>query len=185
MLLALRTLILDYIRIIEITIIYLSKDNIVIIIKDIRRVKVKVGIMLLVLLQMLIISGVDGIGFGISCGNGGHNCNYGSQVEADNGVDVSGHFSLHGDNLAGHTGFKGYGRLCAHETREDNSGDSVTLVAKGFLFPGVHYKQYWNGEDTSGPITGIQELIGTGSNIKCTSVAVNRDGFVSSVSAGV
>ena len=71
-LLALRNFILDYIRIIEITIIYLSKNNIVIIIKYIQRVKVKIGIMLLVLLQMLIISGVDGSSFSISSGNGGH-----------------------------------------------------------------------------------------------------------------
>ena len=141
--------------------------------------------MLLVLLQMLIISGVDGSSFSISSGNGGHNCNYGSQIEAGNGVDVSGHFSLHGDCLAGHTDFKGYGQLCAHETREDNAGDSVTLAAKGFLLPGAHYKQSWNGVDTSGPIAGIQELIGTGSNIKCTSVAVNRNGLEARVSAGV
>jgi hypothetical protein len=185
MLLALRNLILDYIQIIEIYTIYLSKNDIVIIISCIRRVRVKISIMLLVLLPMLTICGVDGVGFSISCGNGGHNCNYGSQIEAGNGVDVSGHFSLHGDCLAGHTDFKGYGQLCTHETREDNAGDSVTLAAKGFLLPGAHYKQYWNGVDTSGPITGIQELIGTGSNIECISLAVNRNGLEARVSAGV
>ena len=150
-----------------------------------RRVKVKISIILLVLLPMLTVSGVDGASFSISSGNGGHNCNYGSQIEAGNGVDVSGHFSLHGDCLAGHTDFKGYGQLYADETREDNAGDSVTLAAEGFLLPGAHYKQSWNGEDTYGPIAGTQELIGTGSNIKCTSVAVNRNGLEARVSAGV
>jgi hypothetical protein len=146
---------------------------------------VKISIILLVLLPMLAVSGVGGTSFSISSGNGGHNCNYGSQIEAGNGVDVSGHFSLHGGCLAGHTDFKGYGQLCARETREDNAGDSVTLAAKGFLLPGAHYKQSWDGEDTSGPIEGIQELTGTGSNIKCTSVAVNRNGLEARVSAGV
>ena len=138
-----------------------------------RRVRVKIGIILLALLPMLIVSGVDGIGCSISGGNGGKDYGYGNHIEAGNGVGVSGHFSINGDNLAGHCNFKGEGRLNVSETKRDQAGDRVTLTAKGFLDPGNTYTQSWTPEATS--ITGTQRLIGTGSNIECTSEAVNKN----------
>jgi hypothetical protein len=144
----------------------------------------KIGIMmLLALLPMLIVSGVDGIGCSISGGNGGKDYGYGNHIESGNGVGVSGHFSVQGDNLAGNCNFKGEGRLKVCETKTDKAGDSVTLEAKGFLLSGDYYKPIWCGGKTF--ISGTQGMKATGNNIECTSRAVNRDGLVSSVSAGV
>lgn len=163
--------------------IYLSKHNTTIIIKDIRRVRVKIGIILLALLPMLIVSGVDGIGCSISGGKGGNDYGYGNHIEAGNGIGVSGHFSIQGDNLAGNCNFKGEGRLKVSETKTDKKGDSVTLTAKGVLLSGDYYKPTWCGGNTF--ISGTQGLKATGNSIECTSQAVNRDGLASSVSAGV
>ena len=163
--------------------IYLSKHNTVIILKDIRRVRVKIGIILLALLPMLIVSGVDGIGCSISGGKGGNDYGYGNHIEAGNGIGVSGHFSIQGDNLAGNCNFKGEGRLKVSETKTDKKGDSVTLTAKGVLLSGDYYKPTWCGGNTF--ISGTQGLKATGNSIECTSQAVNRDGLASSVSAGV
>ena len=174
---------LYHIRIIEITTIYLFNDNIVIIIKNIRRVKVKIGILLLALLPMLIISGVDGIGFSMLGGKEGHACKSGSQIEAGDGVDVSGHFSLQGDNLAGNCNFKGEGRLKVSETKTDKAEDSITLSAEGILQSGDYYKPCWTGGDTF--ISGTQGLKATGRSIECSSEAVNRNGLAARVSAGV
>lgn len=144
----------------------------------------KIGIILLALLPMLIVSGVDGIGCTISGGNGGKDYGYSNRIEAGKDIGVSGHFSINGDNFAGNCEFKGDGRLNIDETRSDHAGDSVTLTARGFLLPGAHYKQSWNGEHTSGPITGNQELSGNViKTIECSSKAVNRNGLVARVSA--
>ena len=163
--------------------IYLSKDNTIIILKDTWRVRVKISIILLALLPMLIVSGVDGIGCSISGGKGGNDYGYGNHIEAGNGVGVSGHFSIQGDNLAGNCNFKGEGRLKVSETKTDKKGDSVTLTAKGVLLSGDYYKPTWCGGNTF--ISGTQGLKATGNSIECTSQAVNRDGLASSVSAGV
>jgi hypothetical protein len=164
--------------------IYLSKHNTIIIFKNMRRVRVKIGIILLALLPMLIVSGVDGFGCSISGGNGGKDYGYRNHIEAGNGIGVSGHFSINGDNLAGHCNFKGGGRLSVSETERDQAGDRVTLTAKGSLDPGNTYTQSWTPEATS--ITGTQKLSGTGSNIECTSEAVTKKyGLEASVSAGV
>ena len=143
----------------------------------------KIGIILLALLPMLIVSGVDGIGCSISGGNGGKDYGYGNHIEAGNGVGVSGHFSIQGDNLAGNCNFKGEGRLKVSETKTDKKGDSVTLTAKGVLLSGDYYKPTWCGGNTF--ISGTQGLKATGNRIECTSQAVNRDGLASSVSAGI
>ena len=163
--------------------IYLSKDNTIIILKDTWRVRVKISIILLALLPMLIVSGVDGIGCSISGGKGGNDYGYGNHIEAGNGVGVSGHFSIQGDDLAGNCNFKGEGRLKVSETKTDKKGDSVTLTAKGVLLSGDYYKPTWCGGNTF--ISGTQGLKATGNSIECTSQAVNRDGLASSVSAGV
>ncbi len=163
--------------------IYLSKHNTIIILKDMRRVRVKIGIILLALLPMLVVSGVDGIGCSISGGKGGNDYGYGNHIEAGNGIGVSGHFSIQGDNLAGNCNFKGEGRLKVSETKTDKKGDSVTLTAKGVLLSGDYYKPTWCGGNTF--ISGTQGLKATGNSIECTSQAVNRDGLASSVSAGV
>jgi len=144
---------------------------------------VKIGIILLALLPMLIVSGVDGIGCSISGGKGGNDYGYGNHIEAGNGIGVSGHFSIQGDNLAGNCNFKGEGRLKVSETKTDKKGDSVTLTAKGVLLSGDYYKPTWCGGNTF--ISGTQGLKATGNSIECTSQAVNRDGLASSVSAGV
>lgn len=163
--------------------IYLSKHNTIIILKDMRRVRVKIGIILLALLPMLVVSGVDGISCSISGGKGGNDYGYGNHIEAGNGIGVSGHFSIQGDNLAGNCNFKGEGRLKVSETKTDKKGDSVTLTAKGVLLSGDYYKPTWCGGNTF--ISGTQGLKATGNSIECTSQAVNRDGLASSVSAGV
>ncbi|VVB64675.1 Uncharacterised protein [uncultured archaeon] len=167
------------------TVIYLFKHNTIIIIKDIRRVRVKIGIMLLALLPMLIVSGVDGIGCSISGGNGGKDYGYGNHIEAGDGVGVSGHFSINGDNLAGHCELKGHGPLSFHAIGKDGQGDSVTLDAKGFLNSGGITAPIWIHGDGDTSITGTQSLIATGSNIECTSKAVNRNGLEATVLAGV
>lgn len=144
----------------------------------------RIGITLLALLPMLIVSGVDGIGCSISGGNGGHSYGYSNHIEVGDGIGVSGHFSTQGDNLAGRCEFKGEGPLIASETQSDQTGNKVTLIAKGSLDPGNTYSQYWTHQDTS--IAGTQKLTGTGSNIECTSEAVTKKyGLEASVSAGV
>ena len=55
--------------------------------------------MLLALVPMLIISGVDGgLHLGISGGKGEDIKSYNGNIEADDGVGVSGHFSLQENN---------------------------------------------------------------------------------------
>jgi hypothetical protein len=146
---------------------------------------VKIGIILLALLPMLIVSGVDGFVCSVSGGNGGHSYGYGNHIEAGNGVGVSGYFSIQGDNLAGHCELKGHGPLCFHAIGKDGQGDSVTLDAKGFLDSGGITEPIWVHGDGDTSITGTQSLIATGSNIECTSKAVNRNGLEATVYAGV
>lgn len=146
---------------------------------NVGRVEMKIDIMLLAILPMLIISGVDGFSLGIDNGKE----SYSTHIDANKGVDVSGHFSLNGEDLDGNCEFKGNGPLHATETRSDSKGDSVTLAAKGFLFSGDYYKPTWDVKHNY--ITGIQGLKATGSNFELTSKAVNRNGLEASVSAGV
>ena len=139
----------------------------------------KISIMLLAILPMPIVSGVDGISFGVNNGRE----SYSNHVDANKGVDISGHFSLNGEDLAGNCEFKGKGPLSVTETRSNSKRDSVTLSAKGYLFSGDYYKPIWHVNDHY--VTGIQRLEATGNNFELTSEAVNRNGSDASVSAGV
>ena len=143
-------------------------------------------IMLLALLPMLIVSGVDGgLHLGISRGNEADIRSYNCDIEADDGVNVYGHFSLQENNLAGNLEFKGVGKLNARETKSNHQGDSVSLVATGRLLPGNFYSTRWSGVEKSKPIIGSQQLTGTGSNIDCRVEAINRDGLKAGVVAKV
>lgn len=145
--------------------------------------------MLLVLLPVLMaISVVDGIDIGINCGmsGSGHGTSYGGNINVGNGVDLDGHFSFQGDNLAGNCEYKGSGKLKVEETKSNVAGDSVTLVAYGQLLPGNSYGSSWSDPTNPDYFTGTQRLIGTGSDIYCQAQAHDRDClFGSSVSAGV
>jgi hypothetical protein len=142
-------------------------------------------ILLFALVPMLFIGGVCGLDFGFSGGNGGDISGYSSHLEADDGVGLSGHFSLQENNLAGNFEFKGVGGLNVHETKTNGKGDSVSLVAKGQLLPGNAYSTEWKGVEESGPIIGTQQLTGTGRNIDCMVEAINRNGLQASVAAGM
>ena len=145
----------------------------------------KIGKMLLVLLPMLIVSGVDGLRLGISGGSGGDESTYGGQFETGDGVGVSGHYLLQGNNLASNCEFTGVGAINVPETRSDSNGDSVKLEAYGTLKKKDGYSTSWSGGGSSDSITGTQRLDNAGTNINCMVHATNRDKLTASVTAAM